>query len=249
MSDTTTGQMLERALSGATSLAAWNEYVLESEREIDLTGVDLCGSNLSGLVLARCKMDGAQMANCRIVNVNFAGASLVEAVFEGSNLAESSFQRANARRSRFRRCQVEGTDFSWCNLTEADLSGVDLSVAKLWKTDLRGANYSFTARADQFFVREPDRKVEEAAASVPLERMLQVVGGMLGIPYRWEGAGKMPSVEMPERLDDPREFLESTLAKFGLVARARAGADGALVYVVSPIDRHGDLPHLRKRHR
>ena len=224
--------LLRATLDGATSQNAWNKLVECAESPPNLSGIDLAGNNLVGLSFRGCVLDGSRLEDCGLVGVNFDEASLVRATLRGSVLRQASLVRARATQADLRDCDVVGTDFSWCDLKDALLDGLDLSKAILWKTDLRGASYRpFTASRKQHFITEEGQAFAEVGDEmVPLPRLLQVLGAMIGTPYRWMGGQNVPNIELPERVDHPEALLDQVLHQLGLQSEPKTNEVGHILY-------------------
>ncbi len=229
--------LLRAALDGASSPATWNHLVETSSTPLDLSGLDLRGSNLTGLSFRGCNLDATCLDGCRLLGVNLNGASLTRASLRGAALRQATLVRASARQADLRGAQVAGADLSWCDLRNARLDDLDLTDVVLWKTDLRGATFPrFIVQRGQQVIADGVGTADDRTHSVPLPQVLKVLGGMIGVPYRWGGGSTFPHVQLPDHIDDPVEVMRSILEEYELVAAPSGSAAGEPdYYLVAPV--------------
>lgn len=96
------------------------------DKLLDLSGVDLRGTNLAGAHLERAFLIGAHLEGADFTKARLENACAVEAHLEGAYLVGAHLEGANLAKAH-----LEGADLSWAqvegtNITEAHLEGADL---------------------------------------------------------------------------------------------------------------------------
>ena len=125
-----------------------------SLEDVNLSGLDLSGANLSNTSFHRANfsgvnLKGSSLRNFRCNNCDFSGANL-----QRSDLYKAKFESTNLSGANLRGIRTYQTAFSYANLTGADFRGADL----------RSAFFSFANLTDADF-REPkhiEMNLEEA---------------------------------------------------------------------------------------
>ena len=98
----------------------------------DLSGADLCDTNLRGADLRDTNLRGADLRGADLSSADLSGADLRDTNLRGADLSGADLRGADLR----------GADLCDTNLRGADLSGADLRGADLCDTNLRGADLS-----------------------------------------------------------------------------------------------------------
>ncbi len=102
--------------------------------DCDLTGVDLCCGDLSGVNLANANLSGANLQG-----VNLCGANLDGANLNLSRLSDVDFSGATLVGAKLIGAKVIGANLSNANLTGSNMSNANFSKANLTRTNLDGA--------------------------------------------------------------------------------------------------------------
>jgi uncharacterized protein YjbI with pentapeptide repeats len=131
--------------------------------DMDLTGLQFAGADLSKAIFLQCQLDGADFSGARLgqavfltaagSGVNFSGADLENLrVVKDSRLDKANFTGAKLMKANLRGTDLSGSVFAGANLTDADLSEtrlahanlrqVDAANLRLAKADLSGADLS-----------------------------------------------------------------------------------------------------------
>jgi uncharacterized protein YjbI with pentapeptide repeats len=113
---------------------------IETRRLIDVSGSDLTGATLKGLLAGK----GGRFIKTILRDAKLAEIRADESDFTGADLAGADLPRAYLRGSKapgacFARANLAGADLSAMDLTGADLSGADLTGASLVRANLTGA--------------------------------------------------------------------------------------------------------------
>lgn len=128
------------------------EAAVETEKAsaISLKGVNLSGSNLSGVILTGADMSHTNLQKVNLYSavldsVNLSKSSLSESDLTGatlmkSNLCESRVDKAVLRKVNLSEAVLDNADLKMSDLTRADLTKASLKNADLRLTDLRRAN-------------------------------------------------------------------------------------------------------------
>ncbi|HAC64732.1 MAG TPA: pentapeptide repeat-containing protein [Cyanothece sp. UBA12306] len=113
----------------------WNQWRIENPAiKPDLSGVDLCGANLSETNLKDVNLTGAKLAGANLARADVRDANLVGADLRGANLTKSKLVLAKIGR----------VDLSGAILNRANLTGASLSLSDLSRANLNGANLSWS---------------------------------------------------------------------------------------------------------
>jgi len=139
---------------------------IENIQNIDFSGSDLSGVDLSNMAITNCNFSDANFTganlrkayilNCNFSDANFTGANLSEAITIHTEFKNTTFKDANLTYTRINFLNSKNNiNLTGANLTNSiiteisgmDLSGMDLSGAKLEMitiidTDLTGTNLS-----------------------------------------------------------------------------------------------------------
>jgi uncharacterized protein YjbI with pentapeptide repeats len=137
--------VLAELRGGPAGIEKWNTRPKRDKEQIGpLTGLDLSGAKLAGLVveygdLRGCRFDRANLKGARLFSSNLEGATFDGANLERASLAYSdcpggSFVGTNLKRANLSTCKLQGA-----NLRDADLTGASLEYAHVYGTDLTGA--------------------------------------------------------------------------------------------------------------
>ena len=104
-------ELWNRLNSGERNFAGvdWSGSILQ---DVNMTGINLRGANLSQTDLCECIIDHANLEG-----INFEGARLEEVRFEGSNLGGANFNRANLFRAAIYSSVLDDATFQCANLT------------------------------------------------------------------------------------------------------------------------------------
>ena len=85
-------------------VGAWNKWRAETKAtKPDLSGINLCGHDLSEADLRH-----TNFANAALLNVNFAGVNLEHANFFSAKLAGADLRRCNLRGADLSRADLKG---------------------------------------------------------------------------------------------------------------------------------------------
>ncbi len=99
------------------------DLIDKNKRVIDLSWVDLGGTNLSRANLSRANLSGAYLMN----------ANLSRAYLFGANLSRADLSNANLSRARLGVADLSRANLSMANLSNAELTNANLSGAKYTK--------------------------------------------------------------------------------------------------------------------
>lgn len=119
---------------GEETLQRWN-----------LSGTDLCKTNLVGAMLDLADLDAANLQNANLQgatlqSANLEGANLRGADLQGADLLNADFSRANLSNADLSQAKLLSANLYKADISNADLSGADLSEANLSEANLMGAN-------------------------------------------------------------------------------------------------------------
>lgn len=122
-----------------------------SMREIDLSGRNCFGFDLSMADLQGANLQGTNLTTANLYAANLANAdlrtaSLHKANLRGANLRNANLVRANLDQADLREADLTGANLGNADLRSAKLQLADLSYANLRATDLRGAQYDVHTR-------------------------------------------------------------------------------------------------------
>jgi uncharacterized protein YjbI with pentapeptide repeats len=126
-----------------------NAVTPDAMPDVDLTGLQFAGADLTKAIFLQCQMDGADFSGARLgqaifltaagSQVNFSGADLENMrVVKDSRLDRSDFTGAKLKKANLRGTDLSGSVFAGADLTDADLSETRLARADLRKTDAAG---------------------------------------------------------------------------------------------------------------
>lgn len=101
-----------------------------SRYDLDLSGVDLTGSQLIGVDLSHTKLTGAVMIDCDITDANLFNCSMYKADLTNAIADDCVLSNAYLREAK-----LDGV-----SLVGGQLGGCDMAYASLVEADLRGAN-------------------------------------------------------------------------------------------------------------
>ena len=126
------------------TLAGCNLSGLNLANTFDLlTGADISGANLQGVVLTNSFIVGANLTHG-----NLQGADLSRSVLDDANLTGANLTRANLARVDLTRANLAGANATGANLSGAFLGGADLTGAILNRATLTGAVWTNTTCPD-----------------------------------------------------------------------------------------------------
>lgn len=114
----------------------------ERQVRINLTAVDLQGSDFAGVILHKGKfkaspLRGADFAGADLTGSLFEVSDAREANFDGANLEDCTFSITDLSDASFRKSVLVRTDFNKSALTGTKFTDVILTDVKLTMTDLR----------------------------------------------------------------------------------------------------------------
>jgi uncharacterized protein YjbI with pentapeptide repeats len=103
-----------------------------SYRDLDLSGIDLTGSSLSGYQFiatnfSHGKLEKLDLRKTRLCGCNFQAANLFLAKMNESKIEGCRFVDASLQSADLSRTTLERTDFTRCDLSHAKLTGAELS--------------------------------------------------------------------------------------------------------------------------
>ncbi len=98
-----------------------------SQPFVDLSNLDLRGSDLSFANLYRADLSGAQLTGVNLMWANLTQARLEGAILDQANLSGAQLGGATMTRASLREARLRGTDFSNAKLTNSNLQGADMT--------------------------------------------------------------------------------------------------------------------------
>lgn len=107
---------------------------------VDLTGIDLQGTNMRAIDLTKAGLDHARLSGTILVGANLTGASLFAADLTGAYLTSAHLSGATLIGADLGRAVLMGADLTGADLSGANLSDANLSRSFLSDADLRDAN-------------------------------------------------------------------------------------------------------------
>lgn len=94
---------------------------------VDLSNIDLRGTDLSFANLYRADLSGAQMQGVNLTWANLTQARLEGTILDAANLNGAQLGDATMTRASLRQARLGGADFSNARLNHSNLQGADLS--------------------------------------------------------------------------------------------------------------------------
>jgi hypothetical protein len=144
------------------------------DREVDLTGADLCGVDLgyaevsdtallknalaprivgfgvkfTGIYLCHAKLNDVNLGGANLRSVNLDCAKLRGAILSHADLRNSNLAGADLTEATLKSADLSHTMLRDAKLCRADLSYADLSFARFYNVDLKDANLNQVKRND-----------------------------------------------------------------------------------------------------
>lgn len=109
----------------------------------NLSGADLTQLNLTGANLRGADLSSATLSQANLTNADLTGANLESAILNSANLSGASLTGANLKSA-----SLENADLSYAGFISANLEAANLKDAKLQFTNFRGANFRLTTMAN-----------------------------------------------------------------------------------------------------
>ncbi len=114
----------------------------ERQVPINLTAVDLQGSDFAGVVLHKGKFKASPLCGANFAGANLTGSSFEvcnarEANFDDADLTDCTFSITDLADASFRKSILVRTDFNKSSLAGTKFTDVELTSVKLTMTDLR----------------------------------------------------------------------------------------------------------------
>jgi uncharacterized protein YjbI with pentapeptide repeats len=125
----------ERDFSGIRVSAEEYDTIFEGR---DLSGINLCGSTLSG------NWSGVNLSKARLRGITGDGWDLRQGNLSQANLSGTDFIQCDLTGCNFTEAILVGTVFRQAVIDEANFTGANLRGADLSEADLEGANFSGT---------------------------------------------------------------------------------------------------------
>lgn len=129
----------------------------------DLSGLDLRGENLSGLILVSSALKGCDLRGANLIEVQLSGCDLRDANFEKADLSNADLTGCRATGARFHAAnieemtadegQFEGCDFSRAQGPRCSFVEADVRRANFGEAMLTGADFGATNAAEAHFSR------------------------------------------------------------------------------------------------
>ena len=131
----------------------------ERQIQINLTAVNLEGSDFTGVILHNGKfkaspLRGADFAGADLTGssfevsdaheANFDGANLTDCTFSVTELADASFHKSILLRSDFNKSAMAGTKFTDVELTDVKLTMIDLRKTIFKNCTFNGVNFKYS---------------------------------------------------------------------------------------------------------
>jgi hypothetical protein len=110
------------------------------QRQLDLRGTDLRGSNLGGVHLEWANLGNAHLGRANLAGAHLEGVDLVDAHLEDTRLTGAHLEWTNLARTIFKGAHLEGADLVDAHLEEANLEGAHLQWANLKGAILKDAH-------------------------------------------------------------------------------------------------------------
>jgi hypothetical protein len=112
----------------------------DSDRKVDLSGVNFSGLDLAISDFADTNLAGADLADANLTLADLTGANLALADLTGANLRSAKLASVDLFLANMTRADLTDANLTGANLTRADLTRADLTRADLTRADLTGAN-------------------------------------------------------------------------------------------------------------
>lgn len=114
----------------------------ERQAQINLTAVDLQGSDFAGAILHKGKFKATPLCRADFAGADLTGSSFEvsdarEANFDGANVTDCIFSITNLADASFRKSVLVRTDFNKSSLVATKFTDVELTNVKLTMIDLR----------------------------------------------------------------------------------------------------------------
>ncbi|MCR8557240.1 pentapeptide repeat-containing protein [Mucilaginibacter sp. BJC16-A38] len=131
----------------------------ERQVQINLTAVNLQGSDFAGVILHKGKfkaspLSGANFAGADLTSstfeasdarkVNFDGANVTDCTFSISDLADASFSKSVLVRTNFNKSSLVGTKFTDVELTDVKLTMIDLRKTIFENCIFNGVDFKYS---------------------------------------------------------------------------------------------------------
>jgi hypothetical protein len=126
--------------------------------EMDLSYIDLSELNL----------EGSNFQGCNLMYVNFSGSNLQNSNFEDANLMNANFTNANLSNTILNGSNLMGASLQFANLQGADIRGANLKNIKIKNTNLVDLQFDYE-QDDMLFENE---KIEEFSISLNLKETI-----------------------------------------------------------------------------
>jgi uncharacterized protein YjbI with pentapeptide repeats len=120
-----------RLRTGPAGVRKWNRLTLAERKEVDLSGVDLGGCDLSDVNFRSARAEKASFAASTLSRAKLAGGSFDHADFSGANLGGADLGRGSFLHAVFAGADLTGAGLSGAILRKADLSGAILHETRL----------------------------------------------------------------------------------------------------------------------
>lgn len=114
----------------------FNEYRAEdSELLIDLSEIDIKGTDLPGINLSNTDLTGSDLSECDLTDADFANSNLTSVKFTGSVIKQANFTKTVLAGAKFNStpvfdCAFAEADMGGADFSESDLTGSDFSIAE-----------------------------------------------------------------------------------------------------------------------
>ncbi len=103
----------------------------------NFTGANLKNANLSGAQLSGAIFDNATMTNVNLQRADLGGASMNSATLDGANLSQANLKKANLTSSTLTKANL-----SKVMASETNFTGVNFTNASLYQIKARNANFT-----------------------------------------------------------------------------------------------------------
>lgn len=131
-------------------VADWNAWREREQVAVDLSGLELPDSNLSGVDLTGTDLTRVDLSGADLTGANLSGVALQRAILiladltcanlTGAELVDAHLGAANLSRAKLCGADLNAASLTGSVLKEADLTGAALSDANLSGTDLTRTN-------------------------------------------------------------------------------------------------------------
>jgi TIR domain/Pentapeptide repeats (8 copies) len=168
---------------GVETWNAWREQNPSVHPE--LSGLEFCDANLSGVNLRRAILVRAYMPSAYLNGADLSGAVVSDSDLQGANLISAQMTDIDAtgvdfREANFRSADLSGARLRRCNLARVDLTDATLLYADITDADLHGTRFARASigwttfgNNDLSKARDLDRARHQGPSSVGVDTLIR----------------------------------------------------------------------------